>query len=87
MHTPRGIFELKYFFNSGISHGTDAIASESVKNHIFRIIKNEDPDKPISDKRIVDLLASSGIRIARRTVAKYREVMDIPSSSKRKKKF
>ncbi len=87
MHTPRGIFELKYFFNSGISHGADAIASESVKNQIFRIIKNEDPEKPVSDKRIVDLLGASGIRIARRTVAKYREVMDIPSSSKRKKKF
>lgn len=87
MHTPRGIFELKYFFNSGISHGADSIASESVKNQIARIIKNEDPQKPISDKRIVDLLSASGIRIARRTVAKYREVMSIPSSSKRKKKF
>jgi len=87
MNTPRGIFELKYFFNSGIKHGSDAIASESVKNQIFRIIKNEDPKQPASDKEIVDELARYKIRIARRTVAKYRELLGIPSSSKRKKKF
>ncbi len=87
MHTPRGIFELKYFFNSGIRHGADSIASESVKNHIARIIKSEDPKKPVSDKQIVDTLSSQGIEIARRTVAKYRELMDIPPSSRRKKKY
>jgi len=87
MNTPRGIFELKYFFNSGIKHGSDAIASESVKNQIFRIIKSEDPKQPASDKEIVDELARYKIRIARRTVAKYRELLGIPSSSKRKKKF
>lgn len=87
VHTPRGIFELKYFFNSGIRHGDDAIASESVKNHILRIIRNENPDKPASDKQIVDELALSRTHIARRTVAKYRELLGIPPSSRRKKKF
>lgn len=87
VHTPRGIFELKYFFNSGIQQGTDEIASESVKNHILRIVKSENPNRPASDKQIVDQLAHDQIHIARRTVAKYRELMGIPPSSKRKKKF
>ena len=87
MHTPRGIFELKYFFNSGIKHGADAIASESVKNQILRIVKAENPKKPASDKQIVEKLARVQIQIARRTVAKYREMLGIPPSSKRRKKF
>jgi len=87
VHTPRGIFELKYFFNSGIPQGTDAIASESVKNHIMRIVKNEDPEKPVSDQDIVEELKQSQIHIARRTVAKYRELLRIPSSSSRRKRF
>lgn len=87
VHTPRGTFELKYFFNSGIPQGNDAIASESVKNQILKIVKNENPKKPASDKQIADELARSQIHIARRTVAKYRENLGIPPSSKRKKKF
>ncbi len=87
MHTPRGIFELKYFFNSGIRYGTDAIASESVKNQILRIVKNENPKRPASDKQIVEELARCEIHIARRTIAKYRELMGIAPSSKRRKKF
>jgi RNA polymerase sigma-54 factor len=87
MHTPRGIFELKYFFNSGIRHGTEAIASESVKNQILRIVKSENPKKPASDKQIVETLSRVQIQIARRTVAKYREILGIPPSSKRRKKF
>jgi len=87
MHTPRGIFELKYFFNSGIRHGADSIASESVKNQILRIVKNENTKRPASDKQIVEELAKCEIHIARRTVAKYRELMGIQPSSKRKKKF
>ena len=87
VHTPRGIFELKYFFNSGIRHGADSIASESVKNHILRIVKGENPKKPASDKQIVERLSRDQIQIARRTVAKYREVLGIPPSSKRRKKF
>ncbi|MEJ2716331.1 MAG: RNA polymerase sigma-54 factor, partial [Deltaproteobacteria bacterium] len=80
-------FELKYFFNSGIRHGADSIASESVKNQIARIVKNEDPKRPASDKQIVEELAKFKIQIARRTVAKYRELMGIPPSSKRRKKI
>jgi RNA polymerase sigma-54 factor len=87
VHTPRGIFELKYFFNAGIPQGQDAIASESVKNHILRIVRTEDSKKPASDHQIVEELARSQIHIARRTVAKYREMLGIPPSSKRKKRF
>ena len=87
VHTPRGIFELKFFFNSGIKHGTDEIASESVKNQILRIVRSENPKTPVSDKQIVEELAKSDITIARRTVAKYREMLGIAPSSKRKKKF
>ncbi|MGC8602089.1 MAG: RNA polymerase factor sigma-54 [Desulfomonilaceae bacterium] len=87
VHTPRGIFELKFFFNSGIKHGNEEIASESVKNHILRIVKAEDPRSPVSDQQIVEELAKLDITIARRTVAKYRELLGIYPSSKRKKKF
>ncbi len=86
-HTPRGVYELKFFFNSGIRHGADSIASESVKKLIQRIVKTENPKKPASDKQIVELLKKSDIHIARRTVAKYREVLGISPSSKRKQKY
>jgi RNA polymerase sigma-54 factor len=86
MHTPRGIFELKYFFNSSISKTSgDAIASKSVQEEIRKIISGEDTRKPLSDSEIVDILSRQGISIARRTVAKYREMMGILPSSKRKK--
>ena len=89
MHTPRGIFELKYFFNSGINRvgNTHQIASQSVKEKIKQIIGEEDNKKPYSDDRIVDILADLDISIARRTVAKYRESLGISSSSKRRKYF
>lgn len=88
MHTPRGIFELKYFFNSSINRiGMESIASESVRTHIKRLIDEEDPRKPYSDQKLVELLKAKDIDIARRTVAKYREMMRIPSSSKRKQVF
>ena len=88
MHTPRGIFELKYFFNSGITRTDgDAIASESVKEKIARIISQENSKKPYNDGQIVKLLEDSGISIARRTVAKYREMMNILPSYKRKKYY
>ena len=88
VHTPRGIFELKYFFNSAIrrDHQGD-IASESVKQAIKKIVSGEDPQSPLSDQRIVEILAQDDIKIARRTVAKYREMLGILSSSKRKKYF
>ncbi|MCA9665632.1 MAG: RNA polymerase factor sigma-54 [Myxococcales bacterium] len=88
VHTPRGIFELKFFFNSGINRTDgDEIASQSVKRKIKDIIGKEDEKRPWSDQKIVDLLRDQGIDIARRTVAKYREQMGILSSSKRKKVF
>ncbi|GLI36708.1 RNA polymerase factor sigma-54 [Geobacter hydrogenophilus] len=88
MQTPQGLFEMKYFFNSGISTGEgDFIASESVKNKIKEIVEAEDPRKPYSDQRIADLLSAHSINIARRTVTKYREMLRIGSSSERKRHF
>ena len=86
--TPYGIFELKYFFNSGLGTSSgEQVASESVKASIKRLISHEDPAKPLSDKLLVDCLSEElQVNIARRTVAKYREAMGIPSSTKRKKK-
>lgn len=83
--TPQGIFELKYFFNSSINriHG-EAIASASVQEKIRKIIENENPKKPFSDDKISAILKESDINIARRTVAKYREMMKILPSNKRK---
>jgi len=88
VHTPRGTFELKYFFNSAIRRDNQTdIASESVKQAIKNIVGGEDPKAPLSDQRIVEILAADDIKIARRTVAKYREMLGILSSSKRKKYF
>lgn len=89
MHTPQGIYELKYFFNSGISSsdGGDSLASESVKLKIKDLVSKEDPKKPLSDQKLVDLLKKDGVDIARRTVAKYREILKILPSSQRKKFF
>ena len=88
VHTPQGIYELKFFFNSGISrtNGED-LASQAVKSKIRQIITSEDVKRPFSDQKIVEALKKSGIDIARRTVAKYREQMGILSSSKRKQLF
>jgi RNA polymerase sigma-54 factor len=88
VHTPQGIFELKYFFNSGIARSDgDDLASEAVKLKIKQIISGEDQRHPHSDQKIVELLADQGIEIARRTVAKYREQLRILSSSKRRQVF
>jgi RNA polymerase sigma-54 factor len=88
VHTPQGIFELKFFFNSGISrtNGED-LASQAVKSKIKELVDSEDPKRPHSDQKIVELLKKGGIDIARRTVAKYREQLGILSSSKRKQVF
>ena len=86
MDTPHGIFELKYFFNSSINSVLgEAVASESVKERIRQLIKGEDTTKPYSDQEIVEILEGENIRIARRTVAKYREMLNILPSSKRRK--
>ena len=88
MHTPHGIFELKFFFNSGISTSQgEAIASESIKNKIKGLISQENPKKPLSDQDIVGLLKDGNIEIARRTVAKYREILRILPSSKRRQLY
>ncbi len=88
VHTPHGIYELKYFFNSGLSSDEGgAIASESVKNKIMDIIQSEDSLKPHSDLEIANILKKQGVNIARRTVTKYREMKGILSSSKRKKHY
>jgi RNA polymerase sigma-54 factor len=88
VHTPQGIYELKFFFNSGIRRVEgDAIASESVKNKIKTICLQENHEKPYSDQDIVEILRKSNINIARRTIAKYREMLGILPSSKRKKLF
>jgi RNA polymerase sigma-54 factor len=89
VHTPVGTFELKYFFNSSISSsdGSDALASSAVKEKIKQLVSREDPKKPLSDQQIVDLLAKDNIDIARRTVAKYREMLNILPSSRRKRAF
>lgn len=87
MHTPIGTFELKYFFNAGIGgkNGGIDIAGESLKLKIKEMIGNEDPKRPLSDQKISELLSTRDIVVARRTVAKYREMMGIAPSSKRKK--
>ncbi len=89
VHTPQGLFELKYFFNSSIRRvANEDIASESVKQAIKKLIDEEDKKNPLSDQAIVELLKQKeGIQIARRTVAKYREMLGILASSKRKKLF
>ena len=89
VHTPRGIFELKYFFNSGINKSNgDSLASESVKLKIKELVAKENSKDPMSDQAIVDLLKKdNGLEIARRTVAKYRDELHILPSSKRKKFF
>jgi RNA polymerase sigma-54 factor len=88
MHTPNGVYELKYFFQRGLSSSSgDDVSSLIVKKKIEQLIENEKRNKPLSDSRIAEILADDGIQIARRTVAKYREELNIPSSSVRRKKI
>jgi len=86
MHTPRGIYELKYFFSShvGTRDGGEC-SSTAIRAMIRKLIQTEDPGKPLSDDKIAKLLEAEGIQVARRTVAKYREAMAIPSSPDRKR--
>lgn len=86
MHTPRGIFELKYFFSShvGTASGGEC-SSTAIRAMIKKLIAEEPPKKPLSDSKIADILSKEGINVARRTVAKYREAMAIPPSNERKR--
>ena len=87
MHTPKGIFELKYFFSNaaGKLDGSDNTSTLSIKHRIKELISQEQPQAILSDDNLVERLASEGIKIARRTVAKYREAMNIPTSAERKR--
>ncbi|MFA5634879.1 MAG: RNA polymerase factor sigma-54 [Anaerovoracaceae bacterium] len=86
MQTPRGLFEIRYFFTSGVT-GNDgsSIASESIKTIIKEMVDNEDPKAPLSDQAIAESMVECGIEISRRTIAKYRDEMNLPSSTKRKR--
>ena len=88
MHTPRGLFEMRFFFHSGLSsdHGQE-VSSLTVKERIKKAVAEEDTAHPLSDAAIVQLLGREGLRIARRTVAKYREELRIPSSNERRQGF
>jgi RNA polymerase sigma-54 factor len=86
MHTPQGLLDMKFFFNSGLNLALgDQIASESVKEKIRQIVQSENPENPLSDQEIADILRRDNVIIARRTVAKYRGMLGVLSSSKRKK--
>jgi RNA polymerase sigma-54 factor len=87
VHTPQGLYELKFFFNNPVSSlaGGDDVASESVRERIRELLQQEDPASPLSDQQISNALKKFDIDIARRTVAKYREMMGVLPSSKRKK--
>jgi RNA polymerase sigma-54 factor len=86
IHTPQGVLDMKFFFNSGINMSLgDQIASESVKEKIRQIVQSEDPETPLSDQEIMEMLHKQDVLIARRTVAKYRGMLGVLSSSKRKR--
>jgi RNA polymerase sigma-54 factor len=86
MHTPRGIFELKYFFSShvGTASGGEC-SSTAIRAMIRKLIAEESVTKPLSDSKIAEILSAEGINVARRTVAKYREAMAIAPSNERKR--
>ena len=86
MHTPRGVFELKYFFSSHVStEQGGTCSSTAIRALLKKYIQAETPEKPLSDSKLARLLSGQGIQVARRTIAKYRESMSIPSSSERKR--
>ncbi len=88
VHTPHGIFELKFFFSAAVKQQTGGdLSAEAIKSRIKALVAEEEPKKPMSDQAIANALKGEGIRVARRTVAKYREAMGILPSSKRKQMF
>jgi RNA polymerase sigma-54 factor len=85
MHTPQGVYEMKYFFHSGISSSYgENVSSVTIKQRIKKIIESEDTKRPMSDSKIMNLLQKEGLMLARRTIAKYREELRIPTSNQRK---
>jgi RNA polymerase sigma-54 factor len=89
MHTPQGIFELKYFFSTALPQKDGgSLSAESIRQRIKAMIKNENPDKPLTDNAISNILSGENIKVARRTVAKYREQLGIlPVKHRRKPKL
>ena len=86
MHTPRGVYELKYFFSSHVSTDSGGeCSSTAIRALIKKLVQDENPGKPLSDNKIAGLLGDQGIKVARRTIAKYRESMHIPPSNERKR--
>jgi RNA polymerase sigma-54 factor len=85
MHTPRGVFEFRFFFSSHVAGDTGDQSSTAVRAKIRKLVSAEDPEKPLSDSQIAQMLSEGGVTVARRTVAKYREAMKIASSSDRKR--
>jgi len=85
IHTPQGVFEMKYFFHSGIaSTYGESVSSVTIKQRIRKIVEEENPKRPLSDSKIVKILEGEGLMLARRTIAKYREELRIPPSNQRK---
>ena len=85
MHTPQGVFEMKYFFHSGIASSFGgAVSSVTIKQRIRKIVEEEDSKRPLSDSKIVNILQREGLDLARRTIAKYREELRIPTSNQRR---
>lgn len=85
VQTPRGLYELKFFFSSGLTTSGGEMSSTSIKSMIKDLIEQENPKKPYSDQKISDILKAKGINISRRTVAKYRDELEIPSSTARRR--
>ena len=86
LQCPHGLYEIKYFFQSGVSSEMgESVSSESIKKIMKEMVDREDPKKPLSDQQLMEELNQIGIIISRRTVAKYRDELLIPSSSKRKR--
>jgi len=88
MHTPQGVYEMKFFFHSGISSAYgENVSSVTIKQRIRKIIEAEDQRRPLSDSKIMNILQKEGLALARRTIAKYREELKIPTSNQRKVLF
>jgi RNA polymerase sigma-54 factor len=88
VHTPQGVYEMKFFFHSGISSAYgESVSSVTVKQRIKKIIEEEDAKRPLSDSKIVAILQREGLELARRTIAKYREELRIPTSNQRKVRY
>lgn len=86
IQTPQGVFEMKYFFSTGLSDASGTqVSAESLKKILQEIIREEDPANPLSDQKLAELFGQRGVKISRRTVTKYRDELGIPSTNRRKR--